>query len=113
MLLGGDVVDSAEERQRMRHHLPTLGHGDLGSAVPDAGGSIRGAFDDLDIAFVGIGAPTTDSVTMRDGSEIALSDTSDVGRGNRENSRGGIGDVHNGADDNASGAVAVLARRLV
>jgi C-terminal processing protease CtpA/Prc len=31
-----------------------------------------------------------------------------VGRGSRHNSRGGIGDIHNGADDNASGTSAVL-----
>lgn len=31
-----------------------------------------------------------------------------VGRGNKQNSRGGIGQIHNGADDNASGTSGVL-----
>lgn len=37
-----------------------------------------------------------------------------VGRGNKNNSNGGIGAIHNGADDNASGVAAVLeiAKRL-
>ncbi|MDF1666725.1 MAG: M28 family peptidase, partial [Planctomycetota bacterium] len=31
-----------------------------------------------------------------------------VGRGNKQNSRGGIGEIHNGADDNASGTSGIL-----
>jgi DNA-binding transcriptional regulator LsrR (DeoR family) len=45
------------------------------------------AFDDLDIAFVGIGAPTTDSVTMRDGSIISRAELDDLLR------KGTVGDI--------------------
>ena len=45
------------------------------------------AFDDLDIAFVGIGAPTTDSVTMRDGSIITRAELDDLLR------KGTVGDI--------------------
>ena len=45
------------------------------------------AFDDLDIAFVGIGAPTTDSVTMRDGSIITRAELDDLLR------KGTMGDI--------------------
>jgi DNA-binding transcriptional regulator LsrR (DeoR family) len=46
-----------------------------------------GAFDDLDIAFVGIGAPTRDSVTMRDGSIISHADLDNLLH------RGVVGDI--------------------
>jgi DNA-binding transcriptional regulator LsrR (DeoR family) len=46
-----------------------------------------GAFDDLDIAFVGIGAPTTDSVTMRDGSIISRAELDELLR------KGTVGDI--------------------
>jgi DNA-binding transcriptional regulator LsrR (DeoR family) len=46
-----------------------------------------GAFDDLDIAFVGIGAPTRDSVTMRDGSIITRTELDGLLR------RGAVGDI--------------------
>ena len=45
------------------------------------------AFDDLDIAFVGIGAPTRDSVTMRDGSIITRAELDGMLR------RGAVGDI--------------------
>ena len=45
------------------------------------------AFDDLDIAFVGIGAPTRDSVTMRDGSIITRAELDGLLR------RGAVGDI--------------------
>ena len=45
------------------------------------------AFDDLDIAFVGIGAPTRDSVTMRDGSIITRTELDGLLR------RGAVGDI--------------------
>jgi len=45
------------------------------------------AFDDLDIAFVGIGAPTTDSVTMRDGSIISRAELDELLR------KGTVGDI--------------------
>jgi DNA-binding transcriptional regulator LsrR (DeoR family) len=45
------------------------------------------AFDHLDIAFVGIGAPTPDSVVMRDGSIITQSELDDLLR------RGVVGDI--------------------
>lgn len=46
-----------------------------------------GAFGDLDLAFVGIGAPTRDSVTMRDGSIISPADLDNLLR------RGAVGDI--------------------
>ncbi len=45
------------------------------------------AFDDLDIAFVGIGAPTRDSVTMRDGSIITRAELDGLLR------KGAVGDI--------------------
>lgn len=45
------------------------------------------AFDDLDIAFVGIGAPTRDSVTMRDGSIITRAELDALLR------KGAVGDI--------------------
>jgi len=45
------------------------------------------AFDDLDIAFVGIGAPSPDSVTMRDGSIISRAELDDLLR------KGTVGDI--------------------
>jgi DNA-binding transcriptional regulator LsrR (DeoR family) len=45
------------------------------------------AFDDLDIAFVGIGAPTPDSVTMRDGSIITRTELDGLLR------KGAVGDI--------------------
>jgi DNA-binding transcriptional regulator LsrR (DeoR family) len=45
------------------------------------------AFDHLDIAFVGVGAPTPDSVVMRDGSIITQSELDDLLR------RGVVGDI--------------------
>lgn len=45
------------------------------------------AFDDLDIAFVGIGAPTPDSVTMRDGSIITRAELDGLLR------KGAVGDI--------------------
>jgi DNA-binding transcriptional regulator LsrR (DeoR family) len=45
------------------------------------------AFDDLDVAFVGIGAPTRDSVTMRDGSIITRAELDGLLR------RGAVGDI--------------------
>ena len=45
------------------------------------------AFDDLDIAFVGIGAPTLDSVTMRDGSIISRAELDALLR------KGAVGDI--------------------
>ena len=45
------------------------------------------AFDHLDLAFVGVGAPTQDSVTMRDGSIITQVELDDVLR------KGAVGDV--------------------
>jgi len=46
-----------------------------------------GACDDLDIAFVGVGAPTPDSVTMRDGSIISQSELDGLLR------KGAVGDI--------------------
>ncbi|MEA2026829.1 MAG: sugar-binding domain-containing protein, partial [Chloroflexota bacterium] len=46
-----------------------------------------GALDELDIAFVGIGAPTRDSVTMRDGSIISRSELDGLLR------KGAVGDI--------------------
>ncbi len=46
-----------------------------------------GALDELDIAFVGIGAPTPDSVTMRDGSIISRSELDGLLR------KGAVGDI--------------------
>ncbi|MFO7532471.1 MAG: sugar-binding transcriptional regulator [Candidatus Limnocylindrales bacterium] len=45
------------------------------------------AFDDLDIAFVGIGAPTIGSVTMRDGSIISRAELDGLLR------KGAVGDI--------------------
>ncbi|HSV92501.1 MAG TPA: sugar-binding domain-containing protein, partial [Desulfobacterales bacterium] len=45
------------------------------------------AFDHLDIVFVGVGAPTPDSVVMRDGSIITQSELDDLLR------RGAVGDI--------------------
>ena len=45
------------------------------------------AFDDLDIAFVGIGAPTPDSMTMRDGSIISQAELHGLLR------KGAVGDI--------------------
>jgi DNA-binding transcriptional regulator LsrR (DeoR family) len=45
------------------------------------------AFDDLDIAFVGIGAPTISSVTMRDGSIISRAELDGLLR------KGAVGDI--------------------
>ena len=45
------------------------------------------AFDELDIAFVGIGAPTRDSVTMRDGSIISRAELDGLLR------KGAVGDI--------------------
>jgi DNA-binding transcriptional regulator LsrR (DeoR family) len=45
------------------------------------------AFDDLDIAFVGVGAPTPDSVTMRDGSIITRTELDGMLR------KGAVGDI--------------------
>ena len=45
------------------------------------------AFDDLDIVFVGIGAPTPDSVTMRDGSIIMRAELDGLLR------KGAVGDI--------------------
>ena len=45
------------------------------------------AFDDLDIAFVGIGAPTIGSVTMRDGSIITRAELDGLLR------KGAVGDI--------------------
>ena len=46
-----------------------------------------GALDELDIAFVGIGAPTPNSVTMRDGSIISRSELDGLLR------KGAVGDI--------------------
>jgi DNA-binding transcriptional regulator LsrR (DeoR family) len=45
------------------------------------------AFDHLDLAFVGVGAPTPNSVTMRDGSIITQAELDDLLR------KGAVGDV--------------------
>jgi DNA-binding transcriptional regulator LsrR (DeoR family) len=45
------------------------------------------AFDDLDIAFVGIGAPTIGSVTMRDGSIVSRAELDGLLR------KGAVGDI--------------------
>jgi DNA-binding transcriptional regulator LsrR (DeoR family) len=45
------------------------------------------AFDHLDLAFVGVGAPTPDSVVMRDGSIITQAELDDLLR------KGAVGDV--------------------
>ena len=45
------------------------------------------AFDHLDLAFVGVGAPTPDSVTMRDGSIISQAELDALLR------KGAVGDV--------------------
>jgi len=45
------------------------------------------AFDDLDIAFVGVGAPTPDSMTMRDGSIISQAELDGLLL------RGAVGDI--------------------
>ena len=45
------------------------------------------AFEHLDLAFVGVGAPTPDSVTMRDGSIISQAEMDDLLR------KGAVGDI--------------------
>ena len=45
------------------------------------------AFDHLDLAFVGVGAPTPDSVVLRDGSIISQSELDDLLR------KGAVGDI--------------------
>jgi DNA-binding transcriptional regulator LsrR (DeoR family) len=57
------------------------------------------AFDHLDIAFVGVGSPTPDSVVMRDGSIITQAELDDVLR------RGAVGDIALRFFDAGGGAV--------